>query len=735
MDYPTITYTLKDGRELTITLSRLTQANGEALVRLGDTMVLVTATMGSSPREGVGFFPLSVEFEEKYYASGRLRKSRFVKREAKPPESAFLAARLIDRTIRPQFPKGMRNDVQIVVTVLSYDDKHDPDVLGLLGASTALSLSDIPWNGPVAGVRVAQVNETPIINPSEDQRAEARFDVIVAGVAEAINMLEGDAKEISDNELVEAIDSGHAAVKELITAITEGVAPHAKEKTAVPLLMPDENHRKTIRDYLGDRLEKALFSGDIDKSERMARVNEIKQETMEHFTESDLALESSEVGFFIEDEIDRLVHAYALEKDMRVDGRALDEVRALDIEVGVLPSTHGSALFTRGETRALGTITLAGPGEEQLIEGMEGESTKPFMLHYNFPPYSVGDTKPMRGPGRREIGHGMLAERSLAAVTPSREKFPYTIRVASEILSSNGSSSMATVCTGSLALMDAGVPVSRHVTGIAMGIMLTQQPEGEKQAAGSKEPDYRILTDIQGPEDHHGDMDLKIAGTREGITGLQMDVKVNGVSLDMLKDAFAQARKAHAEILDAMERVIPEPRASVASYAPKVAALKINPDKIRDLIGPGGKVINSIIDKTGVSIDVEDNGEVYVTGIDADALDEAVKQVEAVTQEAEVGDTFEGEITRLFPFGAMVEIFPGQEGLVHMSTLGKHRHLSAEQLFKTGSKVAVRVKEIDDKGRLNLELMNPQKVLPDEVPQASGNGRRGKNSSRSSRNR
>lgn len=700
---PTTKLRLGD-REITVELPKLaTQANGEALVRLGDTVVLVTAVMTSTPREGVDFFPLMVEFEEKYYAAGILRSSRFMKREAKPSDEAILSGRLVDRTIRPRFPKGMRNEVQVVATTLSYDGENDPDVLAIIGASAALLTSDIPWEGPIAGVRVAEKEGELVLNPTETERRAATFEMIVAGTEDRVNMLEGSAREVPEDVLVGAIERAHEAVRELSRALRAFAEEHGKPKKAVVRVEPSQEARAAIRAFLGERLEETLFSTTVEKQERMTAVNALKRELIDHFTAGD-ALAPREIDTVFEDEIDRIVHERAVERSERPDGRSPEELRSLASRVSYLPRTHGSAIFTRGNTTALATVTLASRADAQIIEGMEGEWRKPFMLHYNFPPYSVGDVKPMRGPGRREIGHGALAERSIAAMIPDLETFPYTIRVVSEILSSNGSSSMATTCAASLALMDAGVPIARHIAGIAMGIMVAQDGR------------YRILTDIQGPEDHHGDMDLKITGTRDGIAGIQMDVKIEGVTTDMLREAFAQARRAHAEIIGAMEQTIAQPRQSVAAYAPKVVALTIPQEKIRDIIGPGGRVINAIIARTGAQIDVEDSGEVYITAIDPQSVERATEEVRSIVREAKVGERFEGTVTRLFPFGVMVELFPNHEGLIHMNDL-PHGIRRPEDAFRIGMPVPVIVKEIDGQGRVNLALAEPENL---QIQEGSG---------------
>jgi len=678
------------GKELVVTLPNLAeQANGEALIQLGETVVLVTAVMGKSPREGIDFFPLTCEFEERYYAAGEIRTSRFVKRETKPPDEAFLAARAIDRTIRPRFPKGMHNEVQVVATALSYDKENDHDVLGIIGASVALAISDIPWNGPIAAVRVARKEGRLLFNPATTERAGADFEIVVAGTRDRINMLEGSAQEVSEADAEEALAAAQHLVTKLCDLIGDIAQKAGKPKTTVPLSEIPDELKKSAREFLGERLQKTLFMKEAEKAERMAAVNALKKEMIETLGTHE-AFTPKLLAAFFEEEIDRIVHEQLLDRGLRPDGRKTDELRDLSAEVGILPRTHGSALFVRGTTKALATATLAAPGEELLVETMEGEWKKRFLLHYNFPPFSVGEVGPFRGPGRREIGHGALAERAVSAVLPSREQFPYMMRVVCEILSSNGSSSMATVCAASLALMDGGVPISRPVAGIAMGMM------------SDKKGRFAILTDIQGPEDHHGDMDMKIAGTSEGITGLQMDVKIDGITPEMLKQAFVQAKRARLEILEAMARAIDKPRPMVGKYAPKVIALKINQEKIRDVIGPGGRIINTIIAETHAAIDVEDTGDIYVTSVDISGAEKAAEWIRNLTREIMPGEAFNGKVTRFFPFGMMVEIVPDKEGLVHSSELSRFGVRRAEDSFTVGETIPVVVKEIDDQGRVNL---------------------------------
>ena len=690
-------YRLPDDRELRVSFPNYAeQANAEALVQLGDTVVLATAVMKGA-REGVSFFPLTVEFEERFYAAGELRTSRFMKREAKPSDEAFLAARLIDRTIRPRFPKGMRNEVQVVVTTLSYDGENDPDILGIVGASVALSVSDIPWNGPVAGVRAAKPDGTLLYNPTTSERAKAGSEMVIAGTQNRINMVEAGLAETPDGEALAMIREGHREVAKLCDFIAEIAKENGKPKTEAEVLAPSAQLQESVRKQLGKKIHEALFETP-GKVESQSKLRELEEQALKELGSEDIS--QSHIREAIENEIDRLVHEEALERSRRPDGRAKDEVRTLAAQVGLLPRTHGSALFVRGNTKALATVTLAAPGEQQLVETMEGEWKKRFMLHYNFPPFSVGDIKPFRGPGRREIGHGALAERALMPLVPEREAFPYTIRVVSEILSSNGSSSMASVCAGALALMDAGVPLKKPAAGIAMGLMM-EQGTGDREQGTEK---YVVLTDIQGPEDHHGDMDLKVAGTTDGLTAMQMDVKIDGVTIAIIEETFTQARKAIDHVLKTLTDVLPKPRPSVAPYAPKVLVLHISPDRIRDVIGPGGRIINAIIEETGAAIDVEQDGTVYVTSTDQAAAEKALAWIKNLTREILPGEEFEGKVSRLFPFGVMLEIMPDKEGLIHVSALERFGIRHPDDAFKPGQMVPVIVKEIDDQGRVNLAL-------------------------------
>ncbi len=685
------------GQKISVELTSLTeQANGSTIVRQGDTVVLATAVLGKRPREGGDFFPLMVDYEEKHYAAGRIIGSRFFKRETRPTEEAILVARLIDRTIRPRFNQQIRHDVQVVITVLSLDDKNDPDIPALLAASSAVLISDIPWDGPIAGVRVGKIGEGLKVNPTFEERAVGSLDLVVAGTEERINMLEGSAQEIPEDEFLAAIDFTRPYIQELIRFQKDIAAAVKPVKKALPLVEPDEKFKKELKEIYGRALEEALF-GKNKKQERMSEVNILKErvleETATHHPQDQIKIKHAALCF--EELVDETVHRKAIEENLRVDGRAMDELRPLEAMVGLLPRTHGSGIFVRGQTKALSVLTLGAPGDEQVVEGMEVVGKKRFMHHYNFPPFSVGEVGPMRGPGRRDIGHGALVERSLRPLIPPRENFPYTIRIVSEILSSNGSSSMASVCGSTLALMDGGVAIKEPAAGIAMGLMMS--------ASGGKEPKYKILTDIQGPEDYHGDMDLKVAGTKNGVTGIQMDVKIEGVTLEILRDTFAQSRKAREEILAKMLSVIAKPRENLSPYAPRIITLQINPEKIRNVIGPGGKVINEIISETGVDIDIEDSGLVFITSTNEESAKKALDWIKNLTREVKMGEIFEGRVVKILDFGAFVEILPGQEGMVHISELAPRRVEKVEDILRVGDIRTFKVVKIEN-GKIGLSL-------------------------------
>lgn len=691
VDSKTYSHTLGDKTFLVELTNWAEQANGSILVRLGDTLVLATAVMNPTPREGGDFFPLTVEYEEKFYAAGKILGSRFIKRETRPSEEAVLVGRFIDRSIRPRFNLRMRNEVQVVITVLSIDDQNDPDVPALLAASLALSLSNIPWQGPIAGVRIGKKGDSLILNPLHQERQESNLDLIMSGAKERINMIEASANEVAETEFAAALEWGINFIKELISFQEKIIQENPPEKTEVKFLLTPAELKNLLKKEFSAQIEKAVYQ----KDKKTMRVSQtaIKDSWLNRAAEAYPNLfQKGAAELMFDEEINEIVHKRIIEKGERPDGRKPDELRELKARVGLLPRVHGSGLFMRGETHALSTLTLGAPGDEQIIEGMEVRTKKRFLHHYNFPPFSTGEVKPMRGPGRREIGHGALAGKALLPLIPSKEEFPYTMRIVSEILSSNGSSSMASVCGATLALMDAGVPIKKHVAGAAMGLMLNDKGK------------YQILTDLQGPEDHHGDMDLKVAGTRDGITAVQMDVKIDGLTVQIIREALTQAFSARLQILDLMQSVMAQPRPELSPWAPRVNILKINPEKIGALIGPGGKVINDIITQTGVQIDVEDDGTVFVTSESEDGMKKALSMIKQVTKEIKPGELLEGQVTRILDFGAMVEIGPRQDGLIHISELAPWRVDKVTDIIKIGDIVPVRVKNIDEQGRINLSL-------------------------------
>lgn len=677
------------GRELIIETGKLAgQANGSVTVQYGDTVVLATATMSDRLREGVNFFPLMVDYEERLYAAGKIKGSRFIKREGRPTDEAVLSGRMTDRILRPLFNGRIRNDIQVIITILSVDQENDPDLCAIIGASAALAISDIPWNGPIGAARVAKTNGKIIVNPTYDERKESLYDIMIAGKEDKINMIEAGGKEAPESEVFEAIKFSQDYIREMEKFQIEIVAQIGKAKKEVPLVKTDDETEKKIREFLSDKIYDLNFKTlkeEWDKKNKIV-IEELKTFVAENFSEKDL----SAANIILEEETDVIMHKNILQDGKRPDGRKMNEIREISANVGVLPRTHGSGLFTRGATQALTVATLGAPGDEQTLDSMEEEGTKRFMHHYSFPPFSVGEVAPMRGPGRREIGHGALAEKALLPMIPDKESFPYTIRLVSEVLSSNGSSSMASTCGSSLALMDAGVPISRPIAGIAMGLILGENGE------------YKVLTDIQGPEDHYGDMDFKIAGSEIGITAMQMDVKVEGITLEIIKKTLDEARSARMKIMEIMNRAISASRKDLSPYAPRITTLKINPDKIRDVIGPGGKVINEIIAKTEVDIDIEDDGLVMITSKNAEKATQALNWIKNIVREVAPGEIFQGKVTRIMNFGAFVEILPGQEGLVHISELAPFHVRKVEDIVKIGDIIAVKVKEIDSQGRINL---------------------------------
>lgn len=674
------------GRPLTIETGKIAkQANGSVLIRYGETAVVVAVTGTDTPREGVDFFPLTVDFEEKMYAVGKI-PGGFLRREGRPPETAILTSRLIDRPIRPMFPDGYHNDVQIVTTAVSVDPDNAPDIPAMIGASCALSISDIPFEGPIAGVRVGRVDGKFIINPTLEQAAVSEMNVAVAGTKEAILMVEAGAKEVSEQVMLDAILFGHEEIKKLVAFQEQIQAEVGKPKMEFTPYVPPEALSKEIMEYGEPKIHDALM--DPDKLHRDKMVSETKEAILEHFVE--LYPESEiDIAHIVQKLVKKVFRHIITHDKIRPDGRALDEVRPISCEVGLLARPHGCSLFTRGQTQVLNCLALAPLREAQTLDGLGTELTKRYIHHYNFPPYSVGETRPLRSPGRREIGHGALAERALLPVIPSEEEFPYTIRLVSEVLESNGSSSMASTCASTLSLMDAGVPIKAPVSGVAMGLV----KEGD---------DITILTDIQGLEDANGDMDFKVAGTEKGITAIQMDIKIDGINRQIFEQALEQARKGRAYILGKMLECIPAPRPSLKEHAPKITTLKINPDKIKDVIGPGGKVIKKITEESGAKIDIEEDGTVYVAAADQASANKAIEAINAITAEPEIGKIYTGKVTRLMNFGAFVEFMPGREGLVHISQLAKERVEKVEDVVNVGDEIVVKLVEIDAKGRMNL---------------------------------
>ncbi len=693
------------GRPLTFEVGRVAkQANGSVLVHYGDTVVLVTATMSKEPRVGVDFFPLIVDYEEKLYSIGKI-PGGWIRREGRPGEVGVLSARMIDRAIRPLFPDGFRNDVQVIATILSVDRNNPPPIPAMLGASVALSISDIPFNGPIGGVIVGRVNGEFIINPDLEQSAQSEMELVIAGTKDAVMMVEAGAKEVPEDIVLEAILFGHREIQRIVALQEKIVAEVGKPKIEVPQVTEDPELEAKMKEQAEEAIRTAIRSD--DKQSREAAVETVKEETLAHFAEAlgedAVAEQLPKLAAIFEELVKEEVRRLVTEEKTRVDGRGLDEIRPISCEVGLLPRTHGSGLFTRGQTQVLTVCTLGVKSDEQLLDDLREEDSKRYIHHYNFPPFCVGEVRFMRAPGRREIGHGSLAERALLPMIPSEEEFPYTIRLVSEVLESNGSSSQASVCGSTLALMDAGVPIKKPVAGIAMGLV----KYGDK---------FTILTDIQGLEDALGDMDFKVAGTADGITALQMDIKIGGVSGDILKQALEQARRGRLFILERMLAVIPEPRAELSPYAPRIMTMEIPVDKIRDVIGPGGKVIRKIIEETGVSIDIEDDGRVYIASVDGGSATKAMDIIGDLVKEVEVGETYMGKVRRVTNFGAFVEVLPGKEGLVHISQLAHNRVSKVEDVVNIGDDVLVKVIEIDNQGRINLSR---KEVLP--PPETDGN--------------
>jgi polyribonucleotide nucleotidyltransferase len=675
------------GQPLTVEIGQLAkQANGAVLVRYGDTVVLSTVTASKEPKK-VGFFPLTVNYEERLYAVGKI-PGGFIKREGRPSEKAILASRLIDRPIRPLFADGFRNEVQVVSIVMSVDQDCSSEMAAMFGSSLALSVSDIPFNGPIAGVVVGRIDGEFIINPTVAQAEKSDINLTVAGTKDAINMVEAGANEVPEEVMLEAIMFGHEEIKRLIAFQEEAVAKIGKEKLEVSLYELDADLEKQVRELCEVDLNAAIQVQ--EKHAREDAINEVKNRVIAHFEENEVEEEvlgqvKEILSMLVKEEVRRLI---TVEK-VRPDGRGLEEIRPLSSQVGLLPRTHGSGLFTRGQTQALSICTLGALGDVQILDGLGIEESKRFMHHYNFPLFSVGETGPMRGPGRREIGHGALGERALEPSIPDQKDFPYTIRLVSEVLESNGSTSQASICASTLAMMDAGVPIKAPVAGIAMGLIKS----GEH---------YSVLTDIQGMEDHLGDMDFKVAGTAKGVTALQMDIKIEGLSREILKEALEQAKIGRMQILDSMLATLSEPRTKLSEFAPKILVMTINPDKIKDVIGPGGKQINKIIEETGVKIDIEQDGTVFISSVDQDMNDKAKQIIEDLVREVVIGELYMGKVKRIEKFGAFVEIFPGKDGLVHISELAEERVNKVEDVIALGDEFLVKVTEIDKQGRVNL---------------------------------
>jgi polyribonucleotide nucleotidyltransferase len=714
------------GGEYEFSTGRLAlQANASVLARFGGTQVLATVVMPEEPREDVGYFPLMVDYEEKLYAAGKIKGSRFIKHEGRPTDEAVLSARMADRAIRPLFPKWVKNDVQVILTVLSFDKENDPDIVGMNAAVAALMISDVPWDGPIAGIRVSNHEDKWIVNPSYEIREAALLNLVVAGTPDKTLMIEADSREASEELVYEGVEFAQKQLSDLTKLFGTMQKEIGLEKFAqaeVEDASADEEDTSTVdpskeaEKFIGERIEKTLFTGNKEsKSSRKKAFYGLLDELDNHLKEMQVGKDKRKAAkSFAADYIEQQVTDAILKDKKRVDGRKLTEIRELTLDAGILARTHGSGLFNRGETQVLSVTTLDSPGKEQLLDTLEENDTKKgYIHHYNFPPYSVGEAGPLRGQSRRDIGHGALAEKALMPVLPPKEDFPYTIRVVSEVLGSNGSSSMGSVCGSTLALLDAGVPLTKSVSGIAMGL------------ASNDAGDYKILTDLQDLEDGPGGMDFKVAGTRDGITAIQLDTKTHGLSNQIIKETLAQAKDARFEILDKIEAVIKAPK-ELSEFAPRITSMKINPDKIRDVIGPGGKIINEIIDATEVEIDIEDDGLVMITAQKAEGAKKAQEWIEQLTKEVEPGEKYEGTVTRIMDFGAFVEVLPGKEGLVHISKLAKGHVDNVEDVTKVGEKLSVEVDEIDDQGRINLRVegVEPQdrgdRGEPREQPQRRG---------------
>ena len=679
------------GRLLQMEIGKVCElANGQVMVRYGDTVVNVTACASKEPRPDADFFPLSCDYEEKMYAAGKI-PGGFIKREGRPGEKAVLNSRLMDRPLRPLFPKGFYNDVQVVATVMCVDPDCSPEIVAMIGSSVALATSDIPWEGPTASVLIGMVDGEFVVNPTLAQREVSTMHLVVSGTKEAIMMVEAGAQEVPEDVMLDAIMFAHEEIKKIIVFIDEIIAEIGKPKMEVSLYKIPEEIDLAVREYAEGKMRTAIQT--YDKLERLENMDAVEVETKEYFAET-YPENEKDIANVLYNITKEQVRSLILDEGIRPDNRKLDEIRPIWCETGVLPRTHGTGLFTRGQTQVLSVTTLGAVGEAQTLDGITEETTKRYMHHYNFPPYSVGEAGRMKSPGRREIGHGALAERALIPVLPSEEEFPYAIRVVSEVLSSNGSTSMGSTCGSCLSLMDAGVPIKKPVAGMAMGLIERVEEDGSSKMA--------ILSDIQGMEDFLGDMDFKVAGTADGITAIQMDIKVHGLSKEILQKALAQAKEGRMFIMNKMLEVIPAPRAELSPYAPRIISMMVDPDKIRTIIGPGGKTINKIIADTGVKIDIDDTGLVYIAAPDLESAEAGKREIELLIKEVEAGEIYEGTVTRIMNFGAFVEILPGKEGLLHISKIAKERIEKVEDVLNIGDKVTVKVTEIDSQGRINL---------------------------------
>jgi len=674
------------------------QASGSCLISYGQTVVLATAQMSQKNVDGFDFFPLTVEYEEKFYAAGKILGSRFLKRESRPSDEAILLSRMIDRAVRPLFPKDFKKEIQIITTCLSFDGENDPDIISMIAASCALSISNIPWNGPLGAIKIGKVGGKFIFNPTYKQREESQFELTLSAIAHEgevlINMIEMGAKEIAEQEVLKATQFAQEMLLEIIDFQKNIIAAVGVKKAEFSPAVESEIH-SDITGFLGDKLDHAISQAPAGEK-NLAAAENLREELIAFIKEKypDQGKEKQVLPFF-EQEMERIIIKNIIEKNQRPDGRRPEEIRSLTAEIALLPRTHGSAMFHRGLTKVLSILTLGGPGDQQLLDGMEIEGKKRFMHHYNFPPFSTGETAPMRGPKRREIGHGHLAEKALLPLIPDPKDFPYTIRIVSEALSSNGSTSMASVCAATLALMDAGVPIKNPAAGISIGL-------AKDETSGK----YKVLTDIQGPEDHFGDMDFKIAGTKHGITAIQMDIKINGISLAIMKEALEKGKDARLKILGIISEAIAEPRKNLSEFAPKILSFMINPAKIGEVVGPKGSVINKLIEEFDVTIDIEDTGLVFITGQNQMLADACAARIKGMVKEVEVGETYQGTVRKIMDFGAFVDILPGQSGLVHISKFVPNQIKSVKDVVSEGETIPVKVVGIDDLGRINLSAID-----------------------------